>query len=150
MRPAGPQQARKTLKIKDTASFGVNRAGCALRFLGHGSPSAWRFSPPRDAIRCRYAGPKIDFFTTSERLLPPRLHKPFAASFKLTFTRDGDKTIPIIAGSRFNCIVTNTEKIRIQRPNARNGRSMRLFGFCQGLMNGAIFMVWRGIQRVQL
>jgi len=62
-----------------------------------------------------------------ERLLPPRLHKPFAASFKLTFTRDGDKTIPIIAGSRFNCIVTNTEKIRIQRPSARNGRSLRLF-----------------------
>lgn len=62
-----------------------------------------------------------------ERLLPPRLHKAFAASFKLTFTRDGDKTIPIIAGSRFNCIVTNTEKIRIQRPNARNGRSLRLF-----------------------
>ncbi|MCO5760185.1 MAG: restriction endonuclease subunit R, partial [Chromatiaceae bacterium] len=70
-----------------------------------------------------------------ERLLPPRLHKPFAASFKLTFTRDGDKTIPIIAGSRFNCIVTNTEKIRIQRPNVRNGRSMRLFAGT--LPNGA-------------
>jgi hypothetical protein len=50
----------------------------------------------------------------------------FAVSFKLTFTRDGDKTIPIIAGSCFNCIVTNNEKIRIQRPNARNGRHLHL------------------------
>lgn len=54
-----------------------------------------------------------------ERLLPPRLHKPFAASLKLTFTRDGDKQIPITWGSCFNVIVTNTEKIRIQKPTAR-------------------------------
>lgn len=54
-----------------------------------------------------------------ERLLPPRLHKPFAASLKLTFTRDGDKQIPITWGSSFNVIVTNTEKIRIQKPNVR-------------------------------
>lgn len=60
------------------------------------------------------------------QLLPPRLHKSFAASFKLTFTRDGDKTIPITWGSRFNVIVTNTEKIRIQKPNARNA-THRLF-----------------------
>ena len=54
-----------------------------------------------------------------ERLLPARLHKPFAASFKLTFTRDGDKQIPITWGSAFNVIVTNTEKIRIQKPSQR-------------------------------
>lgn len=36
-----------------------------------------------------------------ERLLPARLHKPFAASLKLTFTRDGDKNIPITLGSSF-------------------------------------------------
>jgi len=54
-------------------------------------------------------------------VLPPRLHKPFAASLKLTFTRDGDKQIPITWGSSFNVIVTNTEKIRIQKPNIRNG-----------------------------
>jgi len=54
-----------------------------------------------------------------ERLLPPRLHKPFAASLKLTFTRDGDKQIPITWGSSFNIIVTNTEKIRIQKPTSR-------------------------------
>lgn len=54
-----------------------------------------------------------------ECILPPRLHKGFAASLKLTFTRDGDKQIPIVWGSAFNVIVTNTEKIRIQKPNAR-------------------------------
>ena len=62
-----------------------------------------------------------------ERLLPPRLHKPFAASFKLTFTRDGDKSIPITLGSSFNVIVTNTEKIRIQKPTVRNTAQSRLF-----------------------
>ena len=60
-----------------------------------------------------------------ERLLPPRLHKLFAASLKLTFTRDGDKQIPITWGSSFNVIVTNTEKIRIQKPTAR-GNSTQL------------------------
>ena len=62
-----------------------------------------------------------------ERLLPARLHKPFAASLKLTFTRDGDKQIPITLGSSFNVIVTNTEKIRIQKPTVRAGSSQRLF-----------------------
>jgi len=55
-----------------------------------------------------------------ERILPARFHKPFAASLKLTFTRDGDKQIPIVWGSSFNVIVTNTEKIRIQKPNVRD------------------------------
>ncbi|WP_090138083.1 DEAD/DEAH box helicase family protein [Limnohabitans sp. DM1] len=63
-----------------------------------------------------------------ERLLPPRMHKSFAASLKLTFTRDGDKQIPIVWGSNFNVIVTNTEKIRIQKPNTRgNGQQFKLF-----------------------
>ena len=63
-----------------------------------------------------------------ERVLPPRLHKPFAASFKLTFTRDGDSDIPVIAGSLFNLIVTNTEKIRIQKSPVRaNGLPQMFF-----------------------
>lgn len=63
-----------------------------------------------------------------DKLLPPRMHKPFAASLKLTFTRDGDKQIPIVWGSNFNVIVTNTEKIRIQKPNVRsNGHQVPLF-----------------------
>ena len=54
-----------------------------------------------------------------DRILPPRLHKPFAASVKLTFTRDGDPDIPIIQGSVYNVVVTNTEKIRIQKETIR-------------------------------
>ena len=53
------------------------------------------------------------------RILPPRLHRHFAASVKFTFTRDGDKDIPVVRGSVFNVVVTNTEKIRIQKDTIR-------------------------------
>ncbi len=57
-----------------------------------------------------------------EKILPPRLFKPFDAALKLTFTRDGEKDIPVIRGSSFNLVVTNTEKIRIQaRPVRKTG-----------------------------
>ena len=62
-----------------------------------------------------------------EAVLPPRFYKPFAASLKLTFTRDGDTTIPIIPGSQFNVVVTNTEKIRIQKENIRKSDLGPLF-----------------------
>ena len=54
-----------------------------------------------------------------DKILPPRLYKPFAASVKLTFTRDGEKDIPVIRGSLYNVVVTNTEKIRIQKETIR-------------------------------
>ena len=57
--------------------------------------------------------------TRFDRILPPRLYKPFAASVKLTFTRDGERDIPVIRGSSFNVVVTNTEKIRIQKETVR-------------------------------
>ncbi|MFP3869224.1 MAG: hypothetical protein ACLFUU_13910 [Desulfobacteraceae bacterium] len=57
--------------------------------------------------------------TRYDRIIPPRLYKPFAASVKLIFTRDGEKDIPVIHGSFFNVIVTNTEKIRIQKEKIR-------------------------------
>lgn len=50
-----------------------------------------------------------------DAILPARLYKDFAASVKVTFTRDGEKDIPVIRGSSFNLVVTNTEKIRIQK-----------------------------------
>lgn len=61
------------------------------------------------------------------RILPPRLYKEFAASVKLTFTRDGDPDIPIIPGSTFNIVVTNTEKIRIQKESIRKADLGPLF-----------------------
>ncbi len=61
-----------------------------------------------------------------EKILPPRLYKPFSANLKITFTRDGEKDIPIAKGSHFNLIVTNTEKIRIQKPTSRRKSYLQL------------------------
>ncbi len=62
-----------------------------------------------------------------DRILPPRLYKQFAASVKLTFTRDGQTDIPVIRGSSLNLIVTNTEKIRITAETIRKGDLGGLF-----------------------
>ncbi|MGQ9573477.1 MAG: TnsA endonuclease N-terminal domain-containing protein [Dehalococcoidia bacterium] len=62
-----------------------------------------------------------------DRILPPRLYRHFAASVKLTFTRDGETDIPVIRGSSFNLIVTNTEKIRITAETIRKGDLGGLF-----------------------
>ncbi|TEU10953.1 MAG: restriction endonuclease subunit R [Anaerolineales bacterium] len=55
-----------------------------------------------------------------EKILPPRLYRPFEATYKLIFTRQGEKDLPVIRGSRYNLIVTNTEKIRIQKRTYRH------------------------------
>ena len=62
-----------------------------------------------------------------EQILPARMYKSFAASVKLTFTRDGDKDIPVIRASSFNVVVTNTEKIRIQKETIRKSDLGNLF-----------------------
>lgn len=65
--------------------------------------------------------------TRYELLLPPRLHVLFAASLKLTFTRDGERDVAVTRASRFNLVVTNTEKIRIQaRPVRRQAGFLQL------------------------
>ncbi len=50
-----------------------------------------------------------------EKILPTRFYKNFAANVKFTYTRDGEKDIPVIKGSNFNVIVTNTGKIRLRK-----------------------------------
>jgi hypothetical protein len=62
-----------------------------------------------------------------DKLLPPRMYKAFAASVKLTFTRDGEKDVPVIRGSSFNVVVTNTEKISIQKETIRKSDIGNLF-----------------------
>ena len=62
-----------------------------------------------------------------DRVLPERLHKFFAATVKLIFTRDGDPDIPVIRGDSFNVIITNTEKIRITKESVRKGDLPGLF-----------------------
>ncbi len=54
-----------------------------------------------------------------ERIIPLRMVKPFTASLKIIFTRDGEKDIPVIGGSVFNVVVTNTGKIRIRKETIR-------------------------------
>lgn len=54
-----------------------------------------------------------------EHILPPRLHQAFLASMRLVFPADGDKHIPVIPGSFFNIVVTNTEKIRIRKETTK-------------------------------
>lgn len=61
-----------------------------------------------------------------DRVLPPRMYGPFAATLKLTFTRDGEKELPVVRGSLWNVIVTNTEKIRIQKPTGRKANRAQL------------------------
>ncbi|MGD2254087.1 MAG: DEAD/DEAH box helicase family protein, partial [Anaerolineales bacterium] len=55
-----------------------------------------------------------------DKVLPPRLYKPFQSAYKLIFTQKGEKDLPVIRGSRYNLIVTNTEKIRIQKRTRRH------------------------------
>lgn len=62
-----------------------------------------------------------------DSLLPPRFNRLFNASAKFTFTRDGEKDIPVVRGSSFNVVVTNTEKIRIQKEAIRKGDLGNLF-----------------------
>lgn len=62
-----------------------------------------------------------------DRVLPPRMYGSFAAAVSLTFTRDGDPDIPVIRGSLYNIVVTNTEKIRIQKEAVTKGLVGSLF-----------------------
>lgn len=62
-----------------------------------------------------------------EKILPERLYKQFITTTKFTYTRDGEKDIPIIKGSSFNIVVTNTEKIRIQKQSITKSLLKGLF-----------------------
>ncbi len=55
-----------------------------------------------------------------EKILPPRLYKEFITSVKFTYTRDGEKGIPIIKGSSYNIVISNTEKIMLRKENIKN------------------------------
>ncbi|MEO0091915.1 MAG: DEAD/DEAH box helicase family protein [candidate division WOR-3 bacterium] len=63
--------------------------------------------------------------TPYEKILPPRLYKEFITTVKFTYTKDGEKDIPIIKGSSFNIIVTNTEKIILRKEDVRGNLFQR-------------------------
>lgn len=62
-----------------------------------------------------------------EKILPPRFYKRFITNVKFTYTRDGEKDIPVIGGSFYNVIVTNTEKIRLTKESITKGLIGKLF-----------------------
>jgi type III restriction enzyme len=61
------------------------------------------------------------------QIIPPRLYRAYDATYTLTFTQDGQKDLPIIRGSRYNLIVSNTEKIRIQKRTYRHHSWTQLY-----------------------
>lgn len=63
-----------------------------------------------------------------DKILPLRLYKQFMSSVKITYTQDKEKDIPIIRGSSYNIIVTNTEKIRIQKSTGKSTQ-LSLFNY---------------------
>lgn len=65
--------------------------------------------------------------TPYEAILPPRFYGRFMSSVQIVFTQDGQKDIPIVAGSVYNMVVTNTEKIRIQKQSIRKSDIGGLF-----------------------
>ena len=66
-------------------------------------------------------------FAPYEKILPPRLYKKFMTNVKFAYTRDGQKDIPVIKGSSYNVIVTNTEKIRLTKESIRKSYFQDLF-----------------------
>ena len=51
-------------------------------------------------------------------ILPERLYLIFITNLKISYTQDREKSIPGL-GSNYNVIITNTEKIRIQKPTGK-------------------------------
>ncbi len=49
------------------------------------------------------------------KVLPPRFNRPFMANIKLTYTKSGEKDIPVEQGGNYNLVVTNTEKIMLRK-----------------------------------
>ncbi len=66
-------------------------------------------------------------FAPYEKILPPRFYKKFMTNVKFTYTRDGQKDIPVIKGSSYNVIVTNTEKIRLTKESIKKSYFKNLF-----------------------
>jgi hypothetical protein len=66
-------------------------------------------------------------FAPYDKVLPPRLYKKFMVNIKFTYTRDGQKDIPVIKRSSYNVIVTNTEKIRLTKESIKKSYFQSLF-----------------------
>ena len=63
-----------------------------------------------------------------DQILPPSLYRDFLANLKITYPQTGAKEIQVQAGSAFNVVVTNTEKISL-RANLKQRANQTLFEF---------------------
>ena len=63
-----------------------------------------------------------------DQILPPSLHRDFLANLKITYPQTGAKDIQVQAGSPYNVIVTNTEKIAL-RANVKKRSNQTEFAF---------------------
>lgn len=54
------------------------------------------------------------------KILPPKYYNLFLSSVKIKYTEDGQKELTVIEKSLYNIIVTNTEKIRIQKSTRKH------------------------------
>ena len=104
--------AGKTVLI---GSIIASEFAMALEEEGNFVKNALVFAPGKTILGALKEVSNIPF----DLILPPRLYKQFITSVKFTYTQDGQKDIPIIEGSNYNLVVTNTEKIRIQKPTGK-------------------------------
>jgi type III restriction enzyme len=94
----------------------------ALEYPGDDCPfiqNALVFAPGLTILESLRELAEVDY----GKILPPRLYQPFEATYKLVFTREGEQDLPVIRKSRYNLVVTNTEKIRIQKRTVRRHRT---------------------------
>ena len=63
-----------------------------------------------------------------DQILPSSLHRDFLANLKITYPQTGAKEIQVQAGSTYNVIVTNTEKIAL-RANVKKRSNQTEFEF---------------------
>ncbi len=104
--------AGKTVLI---GSIIASEFAMALEHEGNFVKNALVFAPGKTILGALKEISNIPY----ELILPPRLYKQFITSVKFTYTQDGQKDIPIIERSNYNIVVTNTEKIRIQKPTGK-------------------------------
>ena len=97
----------------------------ALRYSESGfMRNALVFAPGTTIIESLREISEIPF----EKILPTSLHRDFLANLKITYPQTGAKEIQVQAGSTFNVIVTNTEKISL-RANVKKRKNQSLFEF---------------------
>lgn len=97
----------------------VTEFAMSLEYGGNFVKNALVFAPGKTILGALKEISDIPF----DKILPPRLYKQFMSSVQITYTKDKQSDLPIIGGSNYNIIITNTEKIRIQKQTGKTKQS---------------------------